>query len=126
MSLVARQQHGVESIQVSWTQLLETSATDRSSRDVQADVPAIGLEGGRLDRVLHGREPGVSEEGPDRLPLRFDVCPVVDRGENAREFSLRLPPGREAAAAGPGLVEFRTNRAESVGLHREVVSRVMG
>ena len=32
----------------------------------------------------------------------------------------------EAAASGPGLVEVRTDRADSVRLHRELVERVVG
>ncbi|HEY6777089.1 MAG TPA: 2-succinyl-5-enolpyruvyl-6-hydroxy-3-cyclohexene-1-carboxylic-acid synthase [Thermoleophilaceae bacterium] len=55
----------------------------------------------------------------------FDFLPVAEHADPALyEEHIATPAGVDLAQLAPGLTEVRTDRAENVALHREVVDRV--
>ena len=59
-------------------------------------------------------------------PTDVDLATLAALAGMEHRLASTAEEVRAAAAAGPGLVEFRTDRAENVRLHREVAQRVTG
>ena len=70
-------------------------------------------------------DPGAYEEHI-ATPAGLDLAAVAALAGIEHRMASTAAEVREAAASGPGLVEFRTDRADSVRMHREVVERVIG
>ena len=74
--------------------------------------------------VAGAADPAVYEEHI-ATPSGVDLAAVAALAGMEHRLATTANEVREAAAAGPGLVEFRTDRAENVRLHREVVERML-
>ncbi len=59
-------------------------------------------------------------------PAALDLAKLASLAGMEHRLAATAEEVRAAAAAGPGLVEFRTDRAENVRLHREVAERATG
>jgi 2-succinyl-5-enolpyruvyl-6-hydroxy-3-cyclohexene-1-carboxylate synthase len=69
-------------------------------------------------------DPAVYEEHI-ATPVDVDLAKLAALAGMDHRLAATAEEVRAAAAAGPGLVEFRTERAESVRLHRELAERVI-
>ena len=73
MRVVALEQLRVERVEIGRIDLLQFAPADRTTGGMEPHVAAVGLEGGRLDRVLDRRKPGGGQELGERLGLWRDV-----------------------------------------------------
>jgi hypothetical protein len=83
--------------QVCGPYLLETSSTDKTTRDVNPYVAAVRLEGRWLDRVLDSGQPSFGQERGECLTLRFYVRPVIDGRQDTCQLTLRISTSGEPA-----------------------------
>ena len=75
--------------------------------------------------VAGAADPAIYEEHI-ATPADVDLRTLVALAGIEHRLASTADEVRAAVAVGPGLVEFRTARADSVRLHREVVERVIG
>ncbi|MFZ1489075.1 MAG: hypothetical protein WAS51_03985 [Ilumatobacteraceae bacterium] len=90
---------GVEPVEHPGVDLLERHAAEGRD-DVEADVPAVGLEGRRLDRRADGREPVVDEELAEGLAAWRDVGAAANTDAELVERRLGLGLGPDPAPLG--------------------------
>lgn len=120
---VAGQEQRVEGVEVGRAQLLKPSSPNGPTAHVQADVPTVGLEGGRFDGVLDRGLPCLGQKRGDRLAFWLDVGAVIDRREDPRQFALRIASCRETASSSlpplaSGLSDISAGPRSSSGVGR--------